>query len=244
MQDPTRPSDDRLRETVPPAPAIPGLCRAQGGSDSAPALTLVAGYRNRNCPGPPPRISGCDPAIPGVRRRSSSTSHSRRPGDTPGTKHLMFPPPVRVQHGQAPPSAPHQCHPRAESQPRPNQPPLPATPTGGTWAVALRQSTLDLPHELRFTGIARAIDEQIAMPDIAELVFEDRLSLLLERQQTDPERCRYQRLKRHARLRLDADPHDVLAKRTQCVTIGDVQTGFDWNLEKNRQLAKQRGVSF
>ena len=26
--------------------------------------------------------------------------------------------------------------------------------------------------------------------------------------------------------------------------IGNVTAGFDWNLEKNRQLAEQRGVSF
>ena len=36
----------------------------------------------------------------------------------------------------------------------------------------------------------------------------------------------------------------VLTKCTQWMKIGNVTAGFDWNLEKNRQLAVQRGVSF
>ena len=57
----------------------------------------------------------------------------------------------------------------------------------------LRQPTLDLLHELRLQGMAQAFEEQIAMPDISELSFEDRLSLLLEREKTDREHRRYQR---------------------------------------------------
>ena len=73
----------------------------------------------------------------------------------------------------------------------------------------LRQPTLDLLHELRLSGMAQAFNEQAAMPDIAELSFEDRLSLLLEREKTDREQRRYQRLKGHARLHLDATIEDV-----------------------------------
>ncbi len=62
----------------------------------------------------------------------------------------------------------------------------------------LRQPTLDLLHELRLAGMARAFEEQTAMPDIAELSFEDRLSLLLEREKAEREQRRYQRLKGHA----------------------------------------------
>ena len=40
------------------------------------------------------------------------------------------------------------------------------------------------------------------MPDIAELSFDDRLSLLLERERTEREQRRYQRLKGQARLHL------------------------------------------
>ena len=73
----------------------------------------------------------------------------------------------------------------------------------------LRQPTLDLLHELRLSGMARAFEEQAGMPDIAELSFDDRLSLLLEREKTEREQRRYQRLKGHARLRLDATIEDI-----------------------------------
>ena len=73
----------------------------------------------------------------------------------------------------------------------------------------LRQPTLDLLHELRLAGMAQAFEEQTAMPDIRELSFEDRLSLLLEREKTEREQRRYVRLKGHARLHLDATIEDL-----------------------------------
>ena len=79
----------------------------------------------------------------------------------------------------------------------------------------LRQPTLDLLHELRLSGMAQAFQEHAAMPDIAELSFEDRLSLLLEREKTDREQRRYQRLKGHARLHLDATIEDLNFKAPQ-----------------------------
>ena len=57
--------------------------------------------------------------------------------------------------------------------------------------------------------MAQAFEEQTAMPDISELSFEDRLSLLLEREKTDREQRRYQRLKGHAKLHLDATIEDL-----------------------------------
>ncbi len=73
----------------------------------------------------------------------------------------------------------------------------------------LRQPTLDLLHELRLTGMAQAFEEQTAMPDISELSFDDRLSLLLEREKTEQEQHRYVRLKGHFRLHLDATIEDI-----------------------------------
>ena len=73
----------------------------------------------------------------------------------------------------------------------------------------LRQPTLDLLHALRLTGMAQAFEEQVAMPDIAELSFDDRLALLLEREKTDREQRRYQRLKGLAKLHLDATVEDL-----------------------------------
>ena len=73
----------------------------------------------------------------------------------------------------------------------------------------LRHPTLDLLHELRLSGMAQAFEEQAAMPDIAELSFDDRLSLLLEREKTEREQRRYVRLKGLARLHLDATIEDL-----------------------------------
>ena len=79
----------------------------------------------------------------------------------------------------------------------------------GVLTLMLRQPTLDLLHELRLAGMAQAFEEQAAMPDISELSFEDRLSLLLEREKTDRAQRRYQRLKGHAKLHLDATIEDL-----------------------------------
>ena len=73
----------------------------------------------------------------------------------------------------------------------------------------LRQPTLDLLHELRLTGMAQAFEEQLAMADGGELAFDDRLSLLLEREKTEREQRRYLRLKGLAKLHLDATIEDL-----------------------------------
>ena len=44
----------------------------------------------------------------------------------------------------------------------------------------LLQQTLTQLRELRLTGMADALDEQQAVPDIQSLTFEDRLALLVE----------------------------------------------------------------
>ena len=61
----------------------------------------------------------------------------------------------------------------------------------------------------RAAGMAQPCEEQTAMPDISELSFEDRLSLLLEREKTDRAQRRYQRLKGLAKLHLDATIEDL-----------------------------------
>ncbi len=73
----------------------------------------------------------------------------------------------------------------------------------------LDQPTLDLLRELRLTGMARAFEEQGAMPNIAELTFEDRLALLLERERTERAQRRYVRLRGAAKLHLDAAVEDI-----------------------------------
>jgi DNA replication protein DnaC len=73
----------------------------------------------------------------------------------------------------------------------------------------LHQPTLGLLHELRLPGMAQAFEEQLGMPEIGELAFDDRLALLLEREKTDRASRRLQRLLGQARLHLDACIEDL-----------------------------------
>lgn len=73
----------------------------------------------------------------------------------------------------------------------------------------LTQPTFDLLHELRLPGMAAGLTEQEGMPDIEELGFHDRLALLLEREKTDRETRRYQRLLGQAKLHLNAAIEDL-----------------------------------
>ena len=73
----------------------------------------------------------------------------------------------------------------------------------------LIQQTLERLHELRLTGMATALEEQLAVPDTQALGFDDRLAFLVEREVT----CRLdRRLTRHlhlAKLRLAACVEDL-----------------------------------
>jgi len=73
----------------------------------------------------------------------------------------------------------------------------------------LQQQTLELLHELRLTGMAQALEEQVGLPDIAQLSFEDRFALLLDREKTARENRRLTRLLQLARFRLNACVEDV-----------------------------------
>lgn len=73
----------------------------------------------------------------------------------------------------------------------------------------LTQQTLERLHELRLPGMARAFEEQMQRSDLEDLSFEDRLSLLLEREITFREDRRLARLLQVARLRLSAAVEDL-----------------------------------
>jgi DNA replication protein DnaC len=68
----------------------------------------------------------------------------------------------------------------------------------------LLEPTLHRLRELQLTGMASALEEQQGMPDVRSLSFEDRLTLLVEREATVREDRRLTRLLRQARLRLPA----------------------------------------
>jgi len=54
----------------------------------------------------------------------------------------------------------------------------------------LIESTLDRLHELGLTGMAQAFAEQLGVPDMQSISFEDRLALLLERETSERENRR------------------------------------------------------
>ena len=73
----------------------------------------------------------------------------------------------------------------------------------------LNHPTLDKLHELRFTGMARALTEQMALPDIEDLGFEERLGLLVDREATEREDRRLQTRLRQAKLKQNACIEDI-----------------------------------
>jgi DNA replication protein DnaC len=73
----------------------------------------------------------------------------------------------------------------------------------------LLHPTIEKLHTLRLTGMAKAWQEQQAIPDSQSLSFEERLGLLLDRELTEREsRALTARLKR-AKLKQAATPEDV-----------------------------------
>lgn len=73
----------------------------------------------------------------------------------------------------------------------------------------LIEPTLDRLHQLGLAGMAQALAEQLAVPDIQALSFEDRLALLLERETSERDNRRLRRLLQLAKLRLDASVEDI-----------------------------------
>lgn len=73
----------------------------------------------------------------------------------------------------------------------------------------LPHPTLDKLSALRLTGMHKALQEQLALPDIEHLSFEERLGLLVDRELTEREDRRLQTRLRHARLKQSACLEDL-----------------------------------
>ncbi|MCC6174767.1 MAG: ATP-binding protein [Chloroflexi bacterium] len=69
--------------------------------------------------------------------------------------------------------------------------------------------TLDKLHALNLGGMARALAEQLASAQYAELSFEERLGLLVDREATDRDNRRLERNLRAAKLRTSACVEDL-----------------------------------
>jgi DNA replication protein DnaC len=73
----------------------------------------------------------------------------------------------------------------------------------------LTHPTLEKLQTLKFTGMASALAEQLQMPDIEELAFEERLGLLIDREITERENRRLSSRLRRARLKHQAALEDI-----------------------------------
>lgn len=73
----------------------------------------------------------------------------------------------------------------------------------------LIHQTLKRLHELRLTGMAQALEEQLRMRDVDTLAFEDRLGLLLEREVTVRDDRRLARLLQVAKLHVPGCVEDL-----------------------------------
>ena len=69
--------------------------------------------------------------------------------------------------------------------------------------------TLEKLKDLRLIGMARALEEQMAMEDIEEISFEERLGLLVDREAVDRESRRLTTRLRKAKLRQNACIEDI-----------------------------------
>jgi DNA replication protein DnaC len=81
--------------------------------------------------------------------------------------------------------------------------------------MMLNHPTLDKLHELRFIGMAKALTDQMALPDIDELSFEERLGLLVDREVTEREDRRLTTRLRQAKLKQNACIEDIDFKQSR-----------------------------
>ena len=73
----------------------------------------------------------------------------------------------------------------------------------------LPQPTLDKLQTLRLAGMYQALVEQLQMPDIAALTFEERFGLLVDRELTERDNRRLTTRLRQAKLRQTACIEDI-----------------------------------
>ena len=73
----------------------------------------------------------------------------------------------------------------------------------------LQQPTLERLRALKLTGMAEALEQQLAQPQTHDLTFEERLALLIEREHLHRDNRRLARLLSAAKLRVNACVEDI-----------------------------------
>ena len=88
----------------------------------------------------------------------------------------------------------------------------------------LKHPTLDKLHALKLTGMAAALADQSATPDITDLSFEERLGLLVDREMTERDNRRMSSRLRRAKLRHAATLEDIDYRNSRGLDKGLVQS--------------------
>ena len=73
----------------------------------------------------------------------------------------------------------------------------------------LTQPTLQTLRRLKLTGMADAFEQQLTQPTYAELSFEERFGLLVDRELTSRDNRRLSRLLKAAKLKFNASVEDI-----------------------------------
>ena len=88
----------------------------------------------------------------------------------------------------------------------------------------LKHPTLDKLQALKFTGMVAALIDQMAMQDIDDLAFEERLGLLVDREITERENRRLTSRLRRAKLRHNAALEDIDYQNPRGLDKGLIQS--------------------
>ena len=73
----------------------------------------------------------------------------------------------------------------------------------------LNEQSLEKLYAMKLNGMAEAFAEQLQQPNIDELVFEERIGLLVDRQWIWKEDRRMKRLLKNAKLKINACIEDI-----------------------------------
>jgi DNA replication protein DnaC len=101
----------------------------------------------------------------------------------------------------------------------------------------LQHPTLDKLQQLKFTGMARALAEQVNQPDIDQLDFHERLGLLVDREITERDNRRLSSRLRQAKLKHPACVEDIDYRHPRGLDRAMIA-----NLSSNYWVAQHRNV--
>jgi IstB-like ATP binding protein len=107
----------------------------------------------------------------------------------------------------------------------------------------LHQSVEKL-RSMRLTGMAGAVEAQLAQADITRLTFDERLALLIDREEIDRHNAALTQRLRHARLRQSACPEDIDYRKPRGLdrTLLQALIAGRWLAENNNVLVTGKTV--